>query len=471
MFCLLLPAEIDEIHIGKWIEIFVLGISFAVALLFVPFLKRNTDPAFWNFSMHTFFQLAFACVFAGIIFGGLSLAVFALHSLFDITIETEVYGNLAIVCFALFAPIYFLANIPTKEAKHSTEILYSKMHKILALYILTPILAIYMLILYGYLFKIIAVWELPNGWVSWLVSALALGGLLLIALLYPVQERENNSVVKFISRWFGLLIVPLLALMTIGICRRIGDYGITINRGYVLLANLWFYGIYIYLFFSQSRHIKWILISLVGVTFVSSMSVCGVAKITKISLTNEVAAVLNKQTSLEEAREKFANMPQAEKDRISSTLEYLYLTFGTESVQQFFSEQVPDTEWSFLSALGLHTTVIERMYDEEWISYEAPKKVWNIQEYTKFTRIDCRYLYSERHSDTIKITRDNRTFLLPICDIVREYVAADKSLRDTKEWTVQGKDYNMVIERFSASYYPSNDSVALNTVSGFIFYK
>ncbi len=478
VYCLLLPAQADDIQTGKWIEIFVLGNSFCIALLFIPFLKRNTDRAFWNFSTQTLSQLAFACIFGAIIFGGLSLAVFALQSLFNITIESKVYGNLAVVCFVLFTPIYFLANIPSKEAKHSSEIFYTKMQKILALYILAPILAIYAVILYVYLFKIIAVWELPNGFVSWLVSALALGGLLVIALLSPVREQEHNKVVNFISRWFGLLIMPLLLLMTIGIFRRIDDYGITINRGYVLLANLWFYGIYIYLFISQSRHIKWILISLVGVALVTSMSAWGVAEVTKNSLTHEVAAVLNKQMSIEEAQAKFAQMTQSEKDRMKSALEYLHRNFGKESVQPFFSDTISDNYWNWLSALGLRDALEEQ---SEWISYNAKRdKGWNIDRYTMFTEIEYAKYYRSYADDstkyalennTIKITRNNRTFSLPIREIVLKYKAADKSVRDKQEWRIQGNDYTIIIRSFNGNYYPVKDSVALDNLDGFLFYK
>lgn len=475
VYCLLLPAQPDDIQISKGIEIVALGILFCAAMFFIPFLKKNTDRQFWNFATQTLSQLAFACIFGAIIFGGLSLAVFALDNLFNTPINGKVYGNLAAVCFALFAPVYFLANIPSKEAKHSDELFYTKIQKILALYVLTPILAIYALILYAYLCKIIAVWELPNGWVSWLVSALALGGLLVITLLFPVREQERNKVVQFISRWFGLLILPLLALMTIGITRRIGDYGITIHRGYVLLANLWFYGIYVYLFISQSRHIKWILISLVGVALVTSMSAWGVAEFTKKSLTREVAAVLNKQISTEEARAQFAQMTQSEKDRMRSALEYLHRNFGKESVQPFFADSVSDGYWSWLSELGLSEAFVE---PSEWISYYAKDdKVWNVEGYNAFTKID--YVNYKRaddanysfENDTIKITLNNRTFSLPAREIALKYATTDKSLRDKQEWRVQENDYTIVIRYFRGNYYPAKDSVDIGSLDGYLFYK
>jgi len=77
---------------------------------------------------------------------------------------------------------------------------------------------------------------------------LALGGFLSMMILYPLRLQSENKVVTYFSKYFPVIIFPLLILMTIGIFRRFDDYGLTINRGYVFLLNLWLYGICIYLF-------------------------------------------------------------------------------------------------------------------------------------------------------------------------------------------------------------------------------
>jgi hypothetical protein len=476
VYCFFLPEKGSDIQIGKWIEIFVIGGTAFLAMLFIPFLKKNKDRAFWNFATQTLFQIALACVFAAILFGGLSLALLAIESLFNVSVAGKVYGNLAVVCFVLFAPLYFLANIPNKTEKHSDEIFYTKVQKVLALYILTPILAVYAVILYAYLFKIIITWELPNGWVSWLVSALALGGLLVIMFLYPVREESENKVIDFLSRWFGLLILPLLVLMSIGIFRRIGDYGLTINRCYVLLLNLWFYGIYIYLFFSQSRHIKWILISPVVIALLTSVSVWSMANVTKNSLTKEVSIILNKQVSVEETKAIVAEMTQEEKDKIRDKLEYLYYNFGKESVQPFFADTVSDGYWSFLSELGLRDT-----FDEEYerIYYTSHKELWQIEPYTTFARIDYYdykrdYDYDINYSlkkDTVEVSIGNRTFSLPMRKIALAYLATNESLRDERELVIKGKNYKVLIREFYGSYYPAKDSILINSLDGYLFYK
>ncbi|MCL2160236.1 MAG: DUF4153 domain-containing protein [Oscillospiraceae bacterium] len=477
VYCIFLPEKSEDMQIGKGIEMFVISGAVFFSMAFISFLKKNQDRAFWNFAAQTFFQMALACVFGAILFGGLSLALLAIDSLFNVLIDSKVYFNLAVICYALFSPIYFLTNIPDKTEKHSNEIFYAKTQKILALYILAPILAVYVIILYAYLFKIVVDWELPNGWVSWLVSALALGGLLVITVLYPVREQEQNKAVTFISRWFGLLILPLLALMTIGIFRRIADYGITINRGYVLLLNLWFYGIYIYLFLSQSRHIKWILISPIVVALLTSVSIWGVANVTKNSLTKEVSAVFNKPTSSEEARAIVAKMTEEEKNRMRSTLEYLHNNFGKESIQPFFTNTLSGSYWSF-SDLGLREIFDEQTEKIERIVYHTnDEKTWEIEGYSAFRRIDyINYRASDDteyslKNDTLEISCDNRIFPVPMREIALEYLSTDEYLRNEQEWIVRGDGYAILISQFYGDYYPEQDSIFINSLGGYLFYK
>jgi hypothetical protein len=281
VYCLFLPYEDGQVHFDLGLQIFILGAVFVASAFFISFLKKNQDAAFWGFSRSAVMRLCEAVLFGGIIYVGLIVALGAIKTLFDVPVSEKCYVVLAIFCGELFAPIYFLATIPSKTEKFQADLSFPKVLKTLGLHILLPILGIYILILYAYLIKIIALWELPNGWVSILVSILAIGGLLVILILYPVWLTKENRVVNLFTRYFGLLILPLLVLMSVGIFRRIADYGITINRCYILLLNLWFYGIFIYLFLTKSLHIRWIAISPTVILLLASIGPWRVSNIVK----------------------------------------------------------------------------------------------------------------------------------------------------------------------------------------------
>jgi len=294
IYCYFLPDftiilfKPDGLNAGKLIELSVIGIVASLAVPVISFLRKPQDNSFWKFTMQTVFQFWAASCFGSILQLGLSGAIAAVQGLFGIEPNetiTRIYMYVAIFCGALFIPLYFLANIPDKTDKHSEDIALNKTLKIFALYILTPIAAVYAVILYVYLFKIIVTWELPKGLVSWLVSSLMCVGLLVRILLYPARYK--------ISKYFGLIMLPLLALMSVGIFRRFADYGITISRGYILLLNVWSYGICAYVFFTKGQRIKWIFVSFAIAALLFSVGPLSVANITRHVLTAEVNKYMN----------------------------------------------------------------------------------------------------------------------------------------------------------------------------------
>lgn len=107
--------------------------------------------------------------------------------------------------------------------------------------------------LYIYATRILISWELPIGWVSWLIVALMTVCIAVQFGLYPTRFKEGKRFDNWITRWMPVLILPLLLLMTIGIIRRFNDYGITINRLYLATLNGWFYIVCIGLFVIKAR--------------------------------------------------------------------------------------------------------------------------------------------------------------------------------------------------------------------------
>ncbi|MCL2131891.1 MAG: DUF4153 domain-containing protein [Lentimicrobiaceae bacterium] len=472
VYCFFLPDG-ENLHTGKVVEIAVVGIVAFLSMFFISFFGKNKDKAFWNFTTQTIFQLGLAFLFGVIIWGGLSLAVLAIEKLFKITVSYNVYGNLAVFSYALFTPLYFLANIPDKIAKHSEEISLNKFLKVLGLYILTPLAAIYALILYGYLFRIIFAWELPDGWVSWLVSALALGGLLIIALLYPARLDGKNRFIVFLSRYFGLIILPLLVLMTIGIFRRIGDYGITIHRCYVLLLNIWFYGIYAYLFITKSQRIKWILISPTVIALFVSVGFWGIPNGTKQILTSEVNKCLdNKKIDIADTT-FFDNMEQKNKRKIKGKIEYLYHTYGKESVQPFFSDSIQDKN---IYTIFDELNIVEESVDERhfYIYGEWANEIRRVEKFNTFVPVKyngwtkerkVKYSCKNKHIE-LRIDTDNRVFSVPLKKIYLQN-------KENKEEKIiyQGKDYILLIDYFSGEYYKTKDSLSVYEFNGYLFYN
>jgi len=446
IYCFFLPFD-SEFEMNKIVELSVIGIVAFLAMFFISFLKKNKDKAFWKFAMQMIFQLGLVYCFGSIIFIGLFMSVLAIEKLFDLDM-TKLHEYSTIFCYVLFSPLYFLANIPDKIAKHNEEIALGKILKILALYILTPIAAIYAAILYVYLFKIIAIWELPEGSVSYMVSSLMCLGLLIITLLYPARFS--------LCRYFGLAMLPLLALMSIGIFRRFDDYGLTIHRGYILLLNIWFYGICIYLFITKAQRIKWIFISFAAIALLVSIGPWSVPNVTKYMLIAEVSKY----------HFDFDKIEPEDMKKIKDKAKYLHRTYGKANLQGLDTNIFSESEIEYVKSKGFYNY-------NKWRN-----EVWGIENFNTFIpvtysfygnkKIDKNIDYSLKNNRLIiKIIHDNeRIFSLPLQEIAQNLIADTNT-----EQLFQGDDYIILIDKIDGRYYETADSVYVDNFEGFLFYN
>ena len=109
----------------------------------------------------------------------------------------------------------------------------SRILEVLLNWIFTPAVAIYAAILYLYLLKILFTWSLPEGGVAYLVFGFTIAALLVKALRLPLEKRTLDW---FYDR-FSLVALPLAALFWVGVARRVGEYGLTVSRIYLLLCG------------------------------------------------------------------------------------------------------------------------------------------------------------------------------------------------------------------------------------------
>lgn len=493
VYCYFLPSGENGFTTVVVMRTSIIIAVFALSMFFIPFLKKNSDAAYWNFSMSVLAQLVLAYVFAGILFGGLSLALFSIDSLFDINIKDKVYIYLAIVCFLLFAPIFFLANIPHGENKFNSTFITDKTIKIFGLYILMPILGVYASILYIYLIQILVNWDLPRGWVSSLVSILVMGGLLGITLLYPIRMTQKNKAVTLISRYFSLLVMPLLLLMLMGILRRISDYGLTINRCYVLLANLWFFGICIYLFLTKAKHIKWIYISFTLILALSAFGPWSTFSITKYAMLSNIEQHFEQAGLLEKGKislqknslgKQLAKLDKSAVKKVRESILYLNQYYGMESLQQFFDEDVISNGSSSKQQLidfgynnNNQTLKITRKWftvsESDW-DYNMDIKPYNNYLYIRYleypTQSKNNILYSlkENNQLLIKSSKKGKTFSIPLDKTLKTQIQKEEK---NKRIILTGKNFKLRIHNVDGYYYPEVDSVEILNLKGELFYK
>ena len=476
--CATFPKEIPD---ANGIQLALLVLSLALAILFAGYISEKKSLTWWEYLQNTLFQLAISAFFAGILMGGLSLALVSLDKLFGINIKSSIYQYLSVFCFVLFAPSYFMAQISQKNtSEQGLSIPYPNIFKILGLYILLPILSIYTIILYGYLFKIIAVWELPNGWVSWLVSILGFAGFLTMIILHPLYLKGENKIIQIFTKFFPVFLFPLLILMFVGIVRRFSDYGITINRLLVLILNIWFFGISIYLFISKSRQPKWILISFSAIAFLSAIGPWSVINITEKSMKNEFTQLLKEANWTNSKQIKSTLLAKEKQQRLADVAYYLQRTYGVETIRPMFSSLGENADAdNLIKALGITDPKIIR---DNYFSISIPESSYefNIADYKKAIHLrkqfDSNVLYKSDsltiliESQQLKILQNKKETTITLEQIIENGKYGKRQSINPEDLFVENSGFKLIVFDLDGQLKMDN-SITINYLNGILLLK
>lgn len=268
-----------------------------LAFLYIPRLKKDHNYEYYVMDIYSSFAITF--IYSFVLYFGVAAIFFTIDSLFDVNIKGDLYYYMFLIVFFIFALSLFLSKLPTQENEF-IDIEYTKALKILLLYIVIPLITIYTAILYVYFAKIIVTMEWPKGLVSHLVlwySTISVG---IIFLITPILEE--NKIANLFKTWFPKAILPILLMMFMSIGQRVGQYGITENRYYVMVLGVWVTGIMIY--FSLKKPLKNIIIP-ISLSIVMLNSVFGPLSsysTSKVSQNKRLENILNRNNMIENGK-------------------------------------------------------------------------------------------------------------------------------------------------------------------------
>lgn len=369
----------DSGAIGIGIAHFAGVLAVGLSVFFLSFFRERNDIPAWYFSLSTISTLIMTSIIGVVLQIGIDLLVLSLDQLFGVDVDTKCYLYIAILCCLTLPLLMFLGLLPQGKEKHDRRIRISSFLNGIIRYLFLPLAGCYLLVLYVYAIRILVRWELPDGWVSWLVVTLVAMCIGIVFGLYPTRIKEDEPEVcdtaddligkecpkvmlpggtfsvysgnkswmaGRVMRWLPMLVLPLLLLMTVGIVRRFLDYGITINRLYLLTLNLWFYAVCIGLIVGKARRISWIPISFSLVFLLTSVLPVNYTSITRSVLHGKVKQALLEGNRYElplseQQYEAWAkSVSKEEANLITGKLHYLQDWFGKESVADLVKDGV-----------------------------------------------------------------------------------------------------------------------------------
>jgi hypothetical protein len=265
------------------------GIHLAVA--FLPWWGGAEGNGFWQYNRRLFEGFLRAVLFSAVLFLGLALALGALDKLFGVDIEGETYARLWFIVAFVVNTWIFLAGVPETFEELEESESYPRALKVFTQYILTPLVAIYLVILTAYLVKILVTGTWPSGWIGYLVSGVGAVGILGFLLVHPLRLRQDEGWIRTFSRWLFIGLIPAAGMFLLALWKRVGPYGLTELRFLGLLLGAWLLGIALMYSVRREKGIRVIPVSLAIILLATAFGPLGATAMAVRSQANRIRAI------------------------------------------------------------------------------------------------------------------------------------------------------------------------------------
>ncbi len=438
-------------------------------VLFMTAIFRKKTEYQEVFSTVAGWRLAITVIYTLIIWGGISLILFAIDRLLNVNIEEELYMDTIIIAAGFFAPMFFFGGIPKKEEKLEPDRIY-KFFKILVLYVIAPLLSAYTVVFYIYALRILFNWNWPDGIVGNMVLWYALIGTVTMYFLHGMDKGSKWA--SIFGRWFPRVVILPLVLLFISLGIRINAYGFTATRFLLGAAGIWMLGsaIYMSIVNYKKRSTRLITVSLVVIALISVVGPWNAINIGRISQTNRLEKLLIENNLLVNGvLIPNSSLSDKTKGMVSDKLDYLGREYNNKGV-----DFLPD---------GFETRDMKEVFGFEYLYYydDYPKQGEGrhifINEETVDTIINVKgydYIWNSDEWDessvdtdigtlTFEFIRDEdgNVFLISLDDDVIVTNKVDKYLDPIKEiWDDKGSEITLE----ELSFVEDSDKLAYKIV-------
>jgi hypothetical protein len=261
--------------------------------------RGATVESFWRFNQRLAARLGLSLGYFSLIYIGLSVALASIKNLLEVKIPDAWFLDPGIVALGVINTWFFLAGVPpVNEPAQTPQFPYPRQLRILAQFILMPLVAVYLIIIYAYAVRTLTLWAWPTGWVTYLLLSFCALGLLCLVLIQPLAERGGNRWATLYSKHFHIALFPVLLLLFAAIGKRVQEYGITENRYIVLALGVWLCGIVLHSALGAPRDLRVFPASLCLVALLASFGPWGAFEVSRKSQVQRLKGLLESQGML-----------------------------------------------------------------------------------------------------------------------------------------------------------------------------
>lgn len=394
--------------------IFALVILSHLFVSFSGFLNKKPELNFWQFNKNLFINIFLTGVFTGVLVLGVVLAILAVDKLFDFNFNNNLYPKTILFLAISGSTFIFLIFNDKGIFQLEKDGSYPQILKFFTQFVLIPLLLIYVTILYFYAGKILIKWELPRGWVSYLILIYSVVGILALLLVHPLKEESAKSWVKVFSKIFYYTLIPLLVLLFVAIFTRILEYGYTEPRYFVLLLAIWLTTVVFYFIFYKKATIKFVPISLFAFgVFALIFPYVNAFSTAKRSQKTELQQILTKNQLLEKGK---INFEKAIQDSVATEVANKFQFLNERKQQAFLLNYIPETHFSkfkkilekerYMVNSEIRISFLNTIKSKEVNAYKSDyqgvfsnKRNYDIQNYEKLIVLSNTYIQNEEQLD------------------------------------------------------------------------
>lgn len=318
-----------------------------LGLMFAPYLTSGDDLSFWFFNRMMWFGVIVSYVALFMFAGGLSLALVAIHTLFEIEINQKVYTDIWLFASMVLGPLYALSWVP-KTFKFTEEDCNDPPGlRFIVNWISAPMVFVYLLILYAYFIKIIFMYEVPNGLLAYMITGFAGAGIVTYLMAWPMRDRGSVQLRLFYRIFFPALLIPV-AFHFYAIWERVSAYGITEQRYLILLSAGWF-AVLVFGNLRSKMPIKAIPATLCVLLVFASFGPWGGVHLSGVNQFSRLEKLLVKHDLLQEGEIIAAqeDIPFEDRQNMSSIIDYLCQSGRDAMLEPWFNNDNDNVEkWS-----------------------------------------------------------------------------------------------------------------------------
>ena len=333
--------------------------TIALYLLFsiIPYFGRKKNYEIYVIKLCTRFIITY--LYSAILYAGLAAILTTINLLFNAEISSKFFADMAFIVVGIFAPAFFLADVPRRREEASFES-YPKVLSVLLQFIIIPLLFVYTIILYSYFGKIIITRHLPQGLIGNLVLWYSIVSTIVLFLIYPL--RKASPWIKIFITIFPKAILPLIAMMFVAIGIRVNAYGITESRYFVLVVGAWVTWVMIYYAVKKDVTNIFLSTSLAIIAFLSVTGPWSAYSISQISQNKRFDQIVRQYEMIDQTgsiKSLKKEFEEADKKKISGiiiyfneyhdlkNIKYLPVNFETSDMKSLFGFDLIDEGQGF----------------------------------------------------------------------------------------------------------------------------